>query len=98
MDEILDLWEAALVDSEQGLFHSAIINFEKARRILEAQRQETSSSEKLHSVSVELLRRVTNELKEHFELLDGNFFVCLGVRIGCTSNLIKRAYRAFALK
>ena len=108
---IIGVWEAAQADSDAGRFHDAILHFEQARSLLEAEVNTDCTNgagsgkgmhapdySKIGQIVSELLVRVECEIKDHLALLQGNFFITLGIRKDCSAKDIKRAYRAFALR
>ena len=107
---IVGVWEAAQADSDAGRFHDALLHFERARSLLQADTACTNGAHgsgkgmhapdhsKIGQIVSELLVRVECEIKDHLALLQGNFFITLGIRKDCSAKDIKRAYRAFALR
>jgi curved DNA-binding protein CbpA len=92
---VIELWEAAQTNSDSGRFHEAILGFERVKCILDAG---TSDDDKMSRIMLELVDRVSKELTDHYALLEGNFYVTLGVHARSPSKDIKRAYRAFAIR
>ena len=96
-DQVVALWEAAQQHSDEGRFHEAIVSYEQAKKLL-AEAASSSLPERLTNVISDLVLRVDAELKDHYELLEGNHFLALGLRRGAPKKGARTAYRAFVLR
>jgi hypothetical protein len=90
---VIALWETAQNDSDGGRFHDAILGFEKTKQLLEKEKE--SGSHRISCIVADLKARVEQELNDHLRLLEGNFFVALGLHQGCQPKQVRKAFRSF---
>ncbi|GMI22840.1 hypothetical protein TeGR_g3602, partial [Tetraparma gracilis] len=95
---IMEVWQTAHNFSSASAHHDAMRMFFTVQDNLRKEKAEAEGNAKMGGIVDKLLAQVDTELGAYKQLMEGNYFVALGVTRNSSNGDVKKAYRKLALK